>query len=127
MWKIKDDEIRERVCKRISENELSDLVERCKRFRDAFDSILIDDGKNSFYEIPKSLFIWEEYDPIGWNHFPIVKPRFEGLYLVTTINPLGRKRVIPSYYSHSIGWNAVANRDVLAFMELPLPYEEERT
>lgn len=125
MWKIKDQVIHSRVCEIITPEQLSELFERCKKYED-FEYLYISNGQGILCRIHKSMFVSDGYEPDTWNKFPEIQPPFEGMYLLTEVNPLGRLVVTSSLWTKEIGWHAVNNKDVLAFREFPQPYFERR-
>lgn len=125
MWKIKDQVIHSRVCEIITPEQLSELFERCKKYED-FEYLYISNVHGTLHRIHKSMFVSDEYEPDEWNRFQDIKPPFEGMYLVTAVNPLGRIVVVTSLWTKQVGWHAVGDNDVLAFREYPQPFLDRR-
>lgn len=122
MWKIKDEKTQARVCEMIAAEKLSELFENCKKYAD-FEYLYISDGHGRLQRIHKSMFVSDGYEPDTWNKFPEITPPFEGRFLVTMVNTLGRIIVSSSLWTKDIGWHdAVSDKDVLAFREYPKPY-----
>ena len=122
MWKIKDPELKRKMNQFISDEGINQL---CKKqmegiskciffFEDSGVSIRID--KSFFEEFP-------EYNPDGWNPFPEVNPPECGEYLVT-FKDEDEDYVQQNYFDMQGRWGT-AHSDVIAFRDLPAPYQPE--
>lgn len=128
MWKIKDKELRRKINQFVTDDEIDQACQGQINDKTGFIALSSESDPNGLIiqlDKPNFEFV-DEYNPDNWNKFPQVKPPFEGMFLVTTVNPMGRIVVITSLWTKGIGWHAVTNNDVLAFREYPQPYLERR-
>lgn len=124
MWKISDPELKEKINHLLSDEI---IAQGCNRqMDDNSDYILLSCGevdirlkKESFENVP-------EYDPNDWNPYPEVKPPRRGYYLVTRLRTRDNGDTYKGVDLCLFGLNnsdIFANSNILAFRELPEPYD----
>lgn len=124
MWKLKDPTLKEKIMQLLSDES---IAKRCySQMDDISDYILlIGEGvdlklkKESFENVP-------EYKPDDWNPYPEVKPPRRGYYLVTRLRTRDNGDTYKGVDLCLFGLNnsdIFAQSNVLAFRELPEPYD----
>jgi hypothetical protein len=124
MWMIKDPTLKEKINHLLSDEI---VAQGCNRqMDDNSDYILLSCGevdirlkKESFENVP-------EYDPNDWNPYPEVKPPRRGYYLVTRLRTRDNGDTYKGVDLCLFGLNnsdIFANSNILAFRELPEPYD----
>ena len=127
MWKIKDPEfVKEKIFRLLSDDE---IAKRCNRQMDDGSSfiLLFDDNDNIMLRLEKERFVnVPEYKPDDWNPYPEVKPPRRGYYLVTRLRTRDNGDTYKGVDLCLFGLNnsdIFAQSNVLAFRELPEPYD----
>lgn len=127
MWKIKDPEfVKEKIFRLLSDDE---IAKRCNRQMDDGSSFihLSDDNDNIMLRLEKERFVnVPEYKPDDWNPYPEVKPPRRGYYLVTRLRTRDNGDIYKGVDLCLFGLNnsdIFAQSNVLAFRELPEPYD----
>lgn len=127
MWKIKDPEfVKEKIFRLLSDDE---IAKRCNRQMDDGSSFILlsDDNDNIMLRLEKERFVnVPEYKPDDWNPYPEVKPPRRGYYLVTRLRTRDNGDTYKGVDLCLFGLNnsdIFAQSNVLAFRELPEPYD----
>lgn len=127
MWKIKDPEfVKEKIFRLLSDDE---IAKRCNRQMDDGSSFILlsDDNDNIRLRLEKERFVnVPEYKPDDWNPYPEVKPPRRGYYLVTRLRTRDNGDTYKGVDLCLFGLNnsdIFAQSNVLAFRELPEPYD----
>lgn len=127
MWKIKDPEsVKEKIFRLLSDDE---IAKRCNRQMDDGSSFILlsDDNDNIMLRLEKERFVnVPEYKPDDWNPYPEVKPPRRGYYLVTRLRTRDNGDTYKGVDLCLFGLNnsdIFANSNILAFRELPEPYD----
>lgn len=127
MWKIKDPEfVKEKIFRLLSDDE---IAKRCNRQMDDGSSFILlsDDNDNIKLRLEKERFVnVPEYKPDDWNPYPEVKPPRRGYYLVTRLRTRDNGDTYKGVDLCLFGLNnsdIFAQSNVLAFRELPEPYD----
>lgn len=127
MWKIKDPEaVKAMIIRLLSDDE---IAKRCNRQMDDRSSyiLLSDDNDEILLRLDKERFVnVPEYKPDDWNPYPEVKPPRRGYYLVTRLRTRDNGDTYKGVDLCLFGLNnsdIFANSNILAFRELPEPYD----
>lgn len=127
MWKIKDPEfVKYKIFRLLSDDE---IAKRCNRQMDDGSSFILlsDDNDNIMLRLEKERFVnVPEYKPDDWNPYPEVKPPRRGYYLVTRLRTRDNGDTYKGVDLCLFGLNnsdIFAQSNVLAFRELPEPYD----
>lgn len=127
MWKIKDpDAVKAMIIRLLSDDE---IAKRCNRQMDDGSSFILlsDDNDNIMLRLEKERFVnVPEYKPDDWNPYPEVKPPRRGYYLVTRLRTRDNGDTYKGVDLCLFGLNnsdIFAQSNVLAFRELPEPYD----
>lgn len=127
MWKIKDPEaVKAMIIRLLSDDE---IAKRCNRQMDDRSSyiLLSDDNDEILLRLDKERFVnVPEYKPDDWNPYPEVKPPRRGYYLVTRLRTRDNGDTYKGVDLCLFGLNnsdIFANSNILAFRELPQPYD----
>jgi hypothetical protein len=127
MWKLKDPEaVKAMIIRLLSDDE---IAKRCNRQMDDRSSyiLLSDDNDEILLRLDKERFVnVPEYKPDDWNPYPEVKPPRRGYYLVTRLRTRDNGDTYKGVDLCLFGLNnsdIFANSNILAFRELPEPYD----
>lgn len=83
-----------------------------------------DDGV--VFRIDKSYFEELTYNAYVWNPYPEIKPSENGYYLITVKDGRNLSDVYMAGYDKDLDcWTGYATEEVIAFRNLPEPYQSE--
>jgi hypothetical protein len=126
VWVIKDRKLRDYLRPFVTDEEI-DVACR-DLMSDPNDYIVLNLGSETInFQVSKDCFEYVPDDDVEqWKPYPKLKPVKNGMYLVTETSPLdGFRSVKASFYVDNLGWDGGDNRDVIAFREIPEPYQPE--
>lgn len=129
MWIIDDEKISMVAKAFMKETEIHNAY--VMQSNDSIDWVQLFDNRNPnasvILKVSKSLFKYvREYSPTEWNPYPEVKPPRRGYYLVTRLRTRDNGDTYKGVDLCLFGLNnsdIFANSNILAFRELPEPYD----
>lgn len=126
MWIIDDKKISTVAKAFMNEIEINNAY--VMQNHDSVDWVQLFDNRNPnasiILKVSKSLFKNVlGYSDTEWNSFPKIRPPKTGYYLVTLKSKTRTPFVTTEFYEIDQGWSAVLDENVIAFRELPGPYD----
>lgn len=125
MWKIKDPNIKRKVNLFITDEDIDKLCRNQMADSSTYIFFSFEDDGVSF-RIDKSYFEELTYNAYVWNPYPEIKPAENGYYLITVKDRRNLSDVYLASYDKDLDcWTGYATEEVIAFRNLPEPYQPE--